>query len=488
MKFYNIISNLKFIGIKNYQDLEIDSLSCRYQEKCTNSIFFCIKGHTQDGHNFATKAIENGAVCLVVEKFLDLPITQILVENTRKAMSYISAVFFQTYATKMKFIGITGTNGKTTTTFLLREILSAMGHNVGLIGTEGTYINNLMLPPALTTPDPIDLHKLISDMNNNGCEYCVMEVSAHSIALNKIDNIIFDVVGLTNITKDHLDFFINMENYRKCKYSLFNLSHAKCGIVNVNYQIKNVQQNFELLTFGEAGDFNLLSTMMDFDGTNFKFQFGDKIYDCHTNLVGQYNVLNLLLAISVLKKLGFEIEDVLKLVQKATFNVPGRFNLLKTTANFNVVVDYAHTPDGIKNILQAINELPVKRIITVFGCGGDRDKTKRPEMGRVACQLSQIAVVTTDNPRTENPSLIIDQIVEGLPKEKFVRIEDRKTAIEYALTIAEKDDVVVILGKGAENYQDVNGVKMFFSDYQVVDEFFANQNKGTQSTHHKKIG
>lgn len=480
MKFYNIISNLKFIGIKNYQDLEIDSLSCRYQEKCTNSIFFCIKGHTQDGHNFATQAMQNGAVCLVVERFLDLPITQILVENTRKAMSYISAVFFQTYAAKMKFIGITGTNGKTTTTFLLREILTKMGHNVGLIGTEGTYINNLMLPPALTTPDPIDLHKLISDMNNNGCEYCIMEVSAHAIALNKIDNILFDVVGLTNITKDHLDFFVNMDNYRKCKFSLFNLNHAKSGIINANYPLKNTQPNFELATYGEAGDFNLLCTDIGLDGTDFKFQFGDKIFDCHTNLVGQYNVLNLLLAIAVLNKLGFKIEDVLKVVKKATFNVPGRFNLLKTSADFNVIIDYAHTPDGIKNILQAVNLLPIKRVITVFGCGGDRDKTKRPEMGKIASQLSQITVVTTDNPRTENPTLIIDQIVGGLPKDKFVRIEDRKTAIEYALSIAQKDDAVVILGKGAENYQEINGVKMFFSDYQVVDEFFAKNFKHMQ--------
>lgn len=473
MKLYDIISNLKFIGIKNYRDLDIDSLSCTYQEKCANSIFFCLKGNKLDGHDFAPFAVENGAVCLVVEKFLDLPVVQILVEDARKAMSYISSIYYQTYASKMKFIGITGTNGKTTTTFLLREILLALGHSVGLIGTEGTYINNLMLPPTLTTPDPIDLHKLIKDMDNNGCEFCVMEVSAHSIALNKIDNIYYDVVGLTNITKDHLDFFVNMENYIKCKASLFSFAHAKCGVVSTNCKFKEIKQaNFDITTFGSEGDFNLLTYMMDLCGTEFKFSVGDKIYSCHTNLIGEYNILNVLMAITTLYKLGFEIEAVLKIIEKSKFNIPGRFNVLDTKANFNVVVDYAHTPDGIKNILSTINNLPVKRIITVFGCGGNRDKTKRAEMGKVASQFSDLTIVTTDNPRDENPNLIIDQILEGIDANKSISIVDRKSAIEYALSVAKKDDIVVILGKGAENYQEIKGVKFFFSDYAVVDEYF----------------
>lgn len=474
MKLYDIISNLKFIGIKNYRDLEIDSLSCCYQEKCSNSIFFCIKGTKQDGHNFASAAVENGAVCLVVEQFVELPITQVLVDDARKAMSYVSSVFYKTYASKMKFIGITGTNGKTTSTFLLREILMRMGHGVGLIGTEGTYINNLMLPPTLTTPDPIDLHKLISDMDNNGCEFCVMEVSAHAIALNKIDNIYYDVVGLTNITKDHLDFFINMDNYIKCKASLFSYAHAKCGVTNVDCKFKELKNNnFDITTYGTAGDFNLLTHMMDFSGTDFKFGVGDKIYSAHTNLIGEYNISNLLMAITILAKLGFEIEKVLEVVQKTKFVIPGRFNLLEVNANFNVIVDYAHTPDGIKNVISTIAALPVNHVITVFGCGGNRDKTKRNEMGKVATQLSDFVIVTTDNPRNENPNLIIDQIVEGLDEHKFVRIADRAEAINYALSIAKKNDVVAILGKGAENYQEIKGVKFYFSDYAVVDEYFS---------------
>ena len=483
MKLYDIISNLKFVGIKNYQDLEIDSLSCVYQEKCANSIYFCIKGAKSDGHEYASQAVENGAVCLVVERFVDLPVTQILVEDVRKAMSYISAIFFETYKSKIKFIGITGTNGKTTTTFLIREMLMALNHKVGLIGTEGTYINNLMLPPTLTTPDPIDLHKLIKDMENNGCEYCVMEVSAHAIALNKIDNIHYDVVGLTNITRDHLDFFINMDNYIKCKTSLFSFAHAKCGVINEDCKFKDLRQsNFDLTTFGAGGNFNLLTMMMDFDGTDFKFEFEDKIYSVHTNLLGEYNISNLMLAMAVLTKLGFDIESLIKVVETSNFNIPGRFNLLNVNADFNIIIDYAHTPDGIKNILSTINHLPVNRIITVFGCGGNRDKSKRAEMGRVATQFSDLTIVTTDNPRDENPNLIIDQIVTGLNKDKYIRIEDRKTAIEYALSIAQKNDVVALLGKGAENYQEIKGIKLYFSDYKVVDDFFKQKSQNAKQT------
>ena len=478
MKLYDIISNLKFIGIKNYKDIEIDSLSCRCQEKCSNSLFFCVNGTKVDGHNYAEQAIENGAVCLVVERFLDIKIIQILVDDVRKAMSYISSVFFKTYASKMKFVGITGTNGKTTTTFILREILMSLGHSVGLIGTEGTYINNLMLPPTLTTPDPIDLHKLIADMDNNGCEYCVMEVSAHAIALNKIDNIYYDVVGLTNITKDHLDFFINMENYIKCKTSLFSFSHAKCGVANVDCKFKDLKQSsFDLITYGEAGEINLLTDTTDLNGTDFKFIIGDKVFSAHTNLLGKYNISNLLLAIGVLYKLDFDVQQVVDTIEKIKFQVPGRFNFLDVKANFNVVVDYAHTPDGIKNILTTISALPINHLITVFGCGGNRDKTKRNEMGKIATQLSDYVVVTSDNPRDENPNLIINQIIEGLNPQKFTAIENRKTAIEYALSIAKKGDVVAVLGKGAENYQEIKGVKLYFSDYAVVDDYFAKHNK-----------
>lgn len=475
MKLYDIISNLKFIGIKNYQELNIDSLSCDSNEKINDGIYFCIKGINRDGHNYAKDAIENGAVCLVVEKFLDLPITQILVENSRIAMSFISSVFYETYKSKMKFIGITGTNGKTTTTFLIREILTKLGKSVGLIGTEGIYINHLLLPANLTTPDPIDLHKLIKDMDNNGCEYCVMEVSAHAIALNKIDNIYYDIVGLTNITKDHLDYFINMENYMKCKASLFDYKHAKFGMINTDVKYgKEISKrsNIEIQTVGKDADIKIIDSNKGLSGTDFKFQYRDKIYKAHTNLIGDYNISNIMMAIACLINLGININDIIDTINTNEFIVPGRFNVLNLDTNYNVIIDYAHTPDGIKNVLTAIKNLPIARLITVFGCGGNRDKTKRSEMGEVATDLSDFVIVTSDNPRFENPELIIDDIMTGIKSNNAYRIENRKSAIEYALSIAKANDVVAILGKGAENYQDINGVKIPYSDYDVVDNYF----------------
>ncbi len=475
MKLYDIISNLKFIGIKNYQELNIDSLSCDSNEKINDGIYFCIKGINRDGHNYAKDAIDNGAVCLVVEKFLDLPITQILVENSRIAMSFISSVFYETYKSKMKFIGITGTNGKTTTTFLIREILTKLGKSVGLIGTEGIYINHLLLPANLTTPDPIDLHKLIKDMDNNGCEYCVMEVSAHAIALNKIDNIYYDIVGLTNITKDHLDYFINMENYMKCKASLFDYKHAKFGIINTDVKYgKEISKrsNIEIQTVGKDADIKIIDSNKGLSGTDFKFQYRDKIYKAHTNLIGDYNISNIMMAIACLINLGININDIIDTINTNEFIVPGRFNVLNLDTNYNVIIDYAHTPDGIKNVLTAIKNLPIARLITVFGCGGNRDKTKRSEMGEVATDLSDFVIVTSDNPRFENPELIIDDIMAGIKSNNAYRIENRKSAIEYALSIAKANDVVAILGKGAENYQDINGVKIPYSDYDVVDNYF----------------
>ena len=482
MKLYDIISNLKFVGIKNYQELEIDSLTLKADEKAENSIYFCIKGLHHDGHDFVDTAIKNGAVCLVVERFLDVNITQILVENARLAMSQIASIFFGTYRSHMKFVGVTGTNGKTTTTFLIREILTKLGKRVGLIGTEGVYINTLMLPPMLTTPDPIELHKLIQDMDNNKLEYCVMEVSAHAIALNKIDSIFYDVVALSNITKDHLDFFLTMENYVKCKASLFDCRHAKMGVINSDAKYsKDIikKSNIEIMSVGAASDLELLNSKFNVNGTDFKFSYKSKTYSVHMNLVGDYNVSNMLLAIGCVKNLGFELDEIVKAIKGINFEVPGRFNVLETNSKFSVIIDYAHTPDGIKNVLTTIRSLQVKRVITVFGCGGDRDKTKRPEMCEVASSLSEIVVVTSDNPRSENPDMIIDDIVRSnRDDKKIVRITERRSAIEYALSIAREGDVVAVLGKGAENYQEIAGVKHPYSDYQVVENYFKYSSKG----------
>lgn len=475
MKFYDIISNLKFLGIKNYKEMEIDNLTCVSKEQLNNSIYFCIKGLNFDGHKFAEEAQKNGAVCLVVEKYLNLPITQILVENVRSAMSYISSIFYETNKSNMKFVGVTGTNGKTTTTFVIKGILNSLGKKVGLIGTEGIWIGEEFYSNDLTTPDPINLHKAINQMQKAGCEYCVMEVSAHAIALNKIDNIYYDVVALSNITKDHLDFFLNMDNYIACKASLFNSSHAKSAVINVDAKYnKDIakKSNIDVLTVGKDGELKITNTSQNLKGSGFKLDCNNKTYSVKTNLIGEHNIANISLATACLLQLGFNLKDIVTQINSLELNVPGRFNFITTDENFNVIIDYAHTPDGIKNILSAIKKLSVAKIITVFGCGGNRDKTKRGEMGQTALSLSDYVVATSDNPRDENPDMIIDDIVSGIESKNMVRITDRKSAIEYALSIAKPNDIVAILGKGAENYQEIKGVKHHFSDYEVVENYF----------------
>ena len=475
MNFYDIISNLKFIGIKNYKEMEINSLSCDSRDVNQNGIYFCINGLKNDGHKFAKEAIEKGAVCLVVEHYVDLPITQILVENVRSAMSKISATFYDTVNSKMKFVGVTGTNGKTTTTFIIKNILSNMGKSVGLIGTEGIYFNNQEYENQLTTPDPINLHKSISEMEKAGCEYCVMEVSAHAIALNKIDDIYYDVVALSNITKDHLDFFLNMENYIKCKSNLFNSKYAKTAVINTDAKYsKDIvkKSNLETLTIGKTATLKIEEINQTTKGNEFIVSYNNKQHKIKSNLIGEYNVYNLTLAIGCLLELGFSLKDIVKVVNQTKIVVPGRLNYVDFNADFNVVIDYAHTPDGIKNVLSTIKNTKVEKVITVFGCGGNRDKTKRNEMGKTALNNSDYVIVTSDNPRNENPNNIIDEIVQGIESKKMVRIVDRKSAIEYALSIAKKNDIVAILGKGNENYQEINGEKFPFSDYQVVENYF----------------
>lgn len=472
---YNLISNLQFSGIKSYKEIDIDSLTINSEEKTDNGMYFCINGTKVDGHDFAKQAVDNGAICLVVGRYLDIPVTQILVDNVRKSMSQLSAEFYETKNSKMKFVGVTGTNGKTTTTFLIKEILSKLGKKVGLIGTEGVYIGNQYYPNDFTTPDPIQLHKIIKQMQESGCEYCVMEVSAHAIALNKIDDINFDVVALSNITQDHLDFFVNMENYIKCKASLFDLSHAKAGVINTDAKYNKgiaKNSNLNIVRIGKDGDIEPLYNTPNSHGTTFSFNVEGFKHTSATNLIGDYNISNLIMAIAILRELGFDFSKTLPIIQNNEFIVPGRFNVLKTGTNFKVVIDYAHTPDGIKNILSSMKKLPHNRVITVFGCGGNRDKTKRGEMGDVAVDLSDYVIVTSDNPRNENPNSIIEDITRNQTAKNLIKITDRKSAIEYALSIAKPDDIVAILGKGAEDYQEIQGVKNHFSDYEVVDNFF----------------
>lgn len=477
MKLQQLIKNLQFKGIKNYKNLDIDGLTNDSNQATHNGVYFCLRGSRADGHNFASQAIQNGAVCLVVERFLDLNITQILVDNSRKAMSQISANFYEFDNSKIRFIGITGTNGKTTTSFVLKQLLEKLGHKVGLIGTEGAYIGNFRLPSSLTTPDPINLHKIIHDMDENEVEYVVMEVSAHAIALNKVDSIMYDVVGITNITQDHLDYFVNMDNYAKAKANLFTSSHAQKAVINIDTKYtKNIAKQTSLphktiSMLGEA-DVTVQEQSFDCEHTKAVINIDEQDYMLSSNLIGEYNLANSLMAIELCASLGYPVAEVIKAYNSIEFEVLGRMNTLKIPASYSVIVDFAHTPDGLKQVLSTLKEIKKNRLICVFGCGGNRDTGKRPKMGEIASKLADFVVVTSDNPRYENPEQIIADINRGVNKNKSTSITNREDAINYALSIASLGDVVAILGKGNEQTQEINGIKHPYNDYDVVKKFF----------------
>ena len=480
MRLQQLIQDFSFKGIKNYKNVQIDNLTNSSTTDTTQGLYFCLKGSKADGHDYAEEAVKNGAVCLVVERFLDLPVTQILVDNARKAMSSLSATFYEFDKSNIKFVGVTGTNGKTTTAFVTRHILQNLGCKVGMIGTEGIYIGDIKMPSNLTTPDPIKLHKTIHEMDLNGVEYVVMEVSAHAIALNKVDSIMYDVVGITNITQDHLDYFNTMENYARAKAELFTYKHAKKAIINIDDKYtraiyKKCDIDAKTLSLHKSADIMVEESDLQQNKTQAVINIKHKSYMLNSSLVGEYNLANTLMAIGFCKSLGFKLNDILQALNKSQIVVPGRLNLLTTPQNSTVVIDYAHTPDGIEKVLSTLNKIKKGKLIVVFGCGGNRDSSKRSQMGEVATKLSDYVVVTSDNPRYENPYQIIADINKGIKGNNSVNIENRASAINYALAMSNENDIIAILGKGNEPYQEIKGVKHPYSDYQVVEDYYHNQ-------------
>ncbi len=481
MDLQQLVQDFKFNGIKNYKNVDIQNLTNSSTQNTNQALYFCLKGSKVDGHEYAKEAMDDGAVCLVVEKYLDLPITQILVDNARSAMSALSAKFYEFDKSKIKFIGVTGTNGKTTTAFITRHILKNLGKRVGMIGTEGTYMGDIKIPSALTTPDPINLHKIIHEMDLNGIEYVVMEVSAHAIALNKIDSIMYDVVGITNITQDHLDYFNTMENYARAKAELFTYKHAQKAIINIDDKytravLKKCDIEHSTLSLNRPADISLEQSDLKPDSTQAIITINNKQYMLNSSLVGEYNLANTLMAIGFCNVLGFEVSNILQALNSSQLIVPGRLNLVKTPKNNTVVIDYAHTPDGIEKVLTTINQIKTGKLIVVFGCGGGRDSSKRALMGDIATKLGDYVVITSDNPRNENPYQIIADINKGTANRKnCVNIADRTSAINYALAISNEGDIIAILGKGNEAYQEIKGTKYPFSDYQAVDNYFNNK-------------
>lgn len=467
------------------KDMEITALNTDSRKRLENSLFICLSGKNVDSHDMAGEAVKNGAVAIVCERELHIDIPQIIVENTRNVLGWIAANFYGNPSNQLKVVGITGTNGKTTTSYMLAEIWKKAGYKVGVIGTLGISYARKQLTSELTTPDPIDLQSILADMLICGIEYVVMEVSAHAIFYQKIAGVRFAACIFTNLSQDHLDFFGTMREYEKAKTCLFERdctiaivngddpvgrviggNREKLGQRTVYYGLSNPADCFAIITDERLGS------------TECMLNINDCLCRVRLSLAGEYNVYNALAAAACAMELGIETAAVASGLNSLK-SVCGRLQKVGELYGANIYVDFAHTPDGLGKSLDALKKHCKGRLICLFGCGGNRDKIKRPLMGEIAAKKADFTVLTSDNPRYEDPLDILVDIEKGYRRfsARYVVVPDRKRAIDYAIEILQKDDILLIAGKGGEEYQEVMGIKYPFSDHTVVERLLEQKGK-----------
>lgn len=478
MKLSQILKGVKVLN--TYNDIDVTDVTQDSRLVKAGSLFVCIKGAAFDGHSVAEEMLKNGAAAVVVERDLGLE-HQILVENSRASFSPICANFYGNPSEKLKLIGLTGTNGKTTTTFLIKQILENVGKKVGLIGTVQNMIGDEVYPAKYTTPDPYELQKLFAMMVEAECEYCVMEVSSQALAQGRVNGLRFAVGAFTNLTQDHLDYHKTWENYFNAKRILF----ENCDIAVTNADDENGLRIVDGLDFDKLVTYAVDTNNASYVAKNVSFKangveyelVGDTIGRCYCPIPGRFSVYNSLCAGAVALALGVEFELVLGAIRRSS-GVKGRIEVVPCDKDFTIIIDYAHSPDGLENIITSLKEIAKGRVVTVFGCGGDRDRTKRPKMGRIAAELSDFCVVTSDNPRSENPSEIIKDILEGMVgiDTPYEVVEQRRDAIEYAIRNAKKDDIILLAGKGHETYQILPTGTIHFDEREVVAEILGTLN------------
>lgn len=483
MLLKDLTSIIEHEYVNGDQSAEISGIAYDSRRVKPGDLFVCIKGFKVDGHEFISQAIGQGAAAVIVEKEVeDAKVPLIKVKNSRRALALISAAFFSNPSSKFKLIGVTGTNGKTTTTYLIKTILEQGGSKVGLIGTNQNMIGDKVLPAERTTPESLELQQLFSDMVKEKVDYVVMEVSSHSLELNRVDGCNFEIGIFTNITQDHLDFHVTMENYLKAKTTLF--KRCKKGIINVDDSSSEYILNngtCEMITFGIDKEADIHAKDIEISEKGVKFDvdtpYGSKFIEL--GIPGRFSVYNALGSIGACLALGISLEQIQQGLKQAK-GVPGRAQIVETGKDFTVLIDYAHTPDGLENILNTVNGFAKGRVVTLFGCGGDRDKTKRPIMGEIAGKLSDFCIITSDNPRTEDPLQILNHIEEGIKKTdcSYVVIENRFEAIKYALENAKKDDVIVLAGKGHETYQILKDRVIHFDEKEIVESILREAGNG----------
>ena len=474
---------VKDLGIdKSFEDKEITFITDNSAKVCEGCIFICIEGRRFDGHTKAAEALEKGAAAVVVQKDLGLE-NQILVENTRSAYAKICAAFYGHPEKELKIIGVTGTNGKTTSCFILKSILDKLGYKTGLLGTVKNIVGDKEYPAALTTPDCYELFGLFREMVDYGCEYCVMEVSSQALDQRRVDGIRFDAAIFTNLTRDHLDYHGTFENYKAAKHMLF--ENSDLAVLNIDDEsAMEMVENTDCRTV----TFSVNNDRCDYSAKNIRISASGVKYELVSNsnigrvkfaVPGNFSVYNSMGAIICLVEMGMDFKDVLDAVAEC-IGVPGRMEVVPTDTPYTVLIDYAHTPDGLENVLSTVREITEGKVIVVFGCGGDRDKTKRPIMGEIAVKMADVAVVTSDNPRSEDPESIIEDITAGISRgnAKVIVDSDRTNAIEKALEAAKEGDIVVLAGKGQETYQILASGKIDFDERKVVAEILSENAEG----------
>jgi len=481
MKLYELLKDLDYTLINGDLDVDITSICYDSRKAQENSIFVCINGNNVNGHNFINKAIKDGAVAVIVEEefqFKNEKIALIKVNNTKSALASIANLFYKEPSKEINLVGVTGTNGKTTVIHYIKDILESYGKYVGIIGTLGyklrdQEINIEKINP--TTPEALELQSIFREFINKGAENAVMEVTSSALAKHRVDFCDFNVGVFTNLSQDHLEEHGTMENYKNEKMKLFH----KCniGIINLDDNVgKEIMEKSScgILTYGiinEDADIRATEIKYKNDSVIFTVNFKNISQEVKINVPGKFTVYNVLATIGACYGIGIDINEILKLVSNIK-HVPGRLEMVKNNANKNIIVDYAHTPDALEKLLMMARDITEGKLIIVFGCGGDRDKSKRKVMGMAAGILSDYCIITSDNPRNEDPIRIIEEIEDGMEiiDSKYEKIVDRRKAIEKALNLLKEEDLLIIAGKGHEDYQIIGNTKIHFDDREIVKE------------------
>lgn len=474
-----IVNSVQVLNSIGNIEIVVTSIEFDSRKVTRQSLFIAVKGTISDGHQYIDKAIENGAIAIVCETLpekINNQITYVLVENSEKALGLISSAFYNKPSSKLKLVGVTGTNGKTTTATLLYNLVKKLGFKAGLLSTVRNYIDDSAIEATHTTPDAVQINKLLNKMVEAGCEYCFMEVSSHAIDQERVAGLHFAGGLFTNITHDHLDYHKTFAEYIKAKKKFFDgLGSGSFALVNDDdkngkVMVQNTKAKVKTFAVLTSADFKARIIESHFEGSMLNIDNAD----VWTYFVGKFNASNLLCVYATAVLLGFEKNDVLTALSELK-PVEGRFETIRSQNGITAIIDYAHTPDALQNVLNAINQIRKdnQQLITVVGAGGDRDKTKRPEMARIAVNNCDILILTSDNPRSEEPDSILEDMKAGIDNEnrkKMLAIIDRKEAIRTACLLAKIGDIILIAGKGHETYQEIKGVKHHFDDREITKQ------------------